>query len=144
MVTIVYAPALLEPSRVHLRTTPQDVSVFLDGQFRYEGKTPVELSDITPGEHWLVVKAKDHQSLRQRLDLDPGRELRMTLKLTPDKPKTELIIETTPGGATIYVDERRIDESPLRTDKITPGNHRLRVEKAGFLTWNGTIDVRRM
>ena len=109
MVTVFYALEFFGPSRVFLRTDPLR-SLSRDDKFRYEGQTPVELNDIAPGEHFLVIKAPGYKTRRERLNLDRGRNS-LRYQLEAIKDRTELVIESVPGGATVYVDGKRLDES---------------------------------
>ncbi|MEE2788862.1 MAG: serine/threonine-protein kinase [Myxococcota bacterium] len=141
LVTVFYALEFFGPSRIFLRTEPTQVAIYLDEKFKYEGQTPVELSGIAPGEHFLVIKANGYKTRREKLNLDRGRELSLKYRLERIANGAELVIETEPGGATVYVNDKRLDESPVRTNTVRPGQHAIRVEKEGYLPWQGRIDV---
>jgi len=47
---------------------------------------------------------------------------------------TSLAIDTQPQGASIYIDDFLVGESPISSYEITPGRHQIKIEKAGYQT----------
>jgi hypothetical protein len=45
----------------------------------------------------------------------------------------DLTVATDPSGATVYVDGALVGRTPLRLEKVSAGDHRIRVAKDGFL-----------
>ncbi len=51
-----------------------------------------------------------------------------------------VVIKATPDGADITVDGKFMGSTPS-TLKLTPGEHAVVIEKAGFKTWQRTMTV---
>ena len=49
-------------------------------------------------------------------------------------------VKSTPDGADITVDDKYIGSTPS-TLKLAPGDHRIKLEKSGFKTWERTLTV---
>jgi hypothetical protein len=46
-----------------------------------------------------------------------------------------------PTGATVYFDEEKVGQTPLRLTTIAPGEYRLRLELDGHLLWSSPVQV---
>lgn len=53
-----------------------------------------------------------------------------------------MIVESRPEGAAIFVDGRDMGrETPARLQKLSPGSYGVRVEKAGYRSWEKSVTV---
>jgi PEGA domain len=53
-----------------------------------------------------------------------------------------VILDTTPRGANIFLNDQNIDETtPATLQNIAPGTYTIRVEKPGYHTWEKTLSV---
>jgi len=59
-----------------------------------------------------------------------------------------IVVATRPGGATIYLDgvkqKKQTSNIPFfsaKVDKISPGNHNLKIEKEGYENWEAFFDI---
>jgi len=53
-----------------------------------------------------------------------------------------LSLDSSPKGATIYIDdERQRERTPAVLKNVIPGTHRVRLEKDGFSSWQKTLSV---
>jgi hypothetical protein len=52
-----------------------------------------------------------------------------------------LTVTSVPAGAAVYVDGRRMGETPLRLDALRPGAHRVRVNRQGYLENGRRVEV---
>lgn len=68
------ARARLTPQRPRLRIDADvpGASVFLDRRFL--GTTPVEVSDVSPGQHRLNVSAEGYETHAETIEVGPGRQ----------------------------------------------------------------------
>jgi hypothetical protein len=57
-------------------------------------------------------------------------------------PASWIEIYSTPEKATVFIDSKRVGETPIRQG-ILPGNHILKIEKRGYLTHNRNISIER-
>lgn len=53
-----------------------------------------------------------------------------------------LSVASDPAGASVYVDGQFVGETPLNVDRLSAGDHRVRVVKSGFLENGRIVNVR--
>lgn len=58
----------------------------------------------------------------------------------PTEALSAIDVKSTPDGADISVDDKFMGNTPS-TLKLTPGDHKIKVEKTGFKTWEKTLTV---
>jgi hypothetical protein len=52
-----------------------------------------------------------------------------------------VVIRTDPAGANIDIDGNRVGVSPYEGENLSPGTHKVRVEKEGYEVWEGQVVV---
>lgn len=116
---------------------PSTVELFVDGVSRGEQATPTTIQ-LDPGPHIIGAVAQGYVEARQEIQL--AGPLKMEFRLVPVAGGTGLTVETEPAGATVYIDGQALAEStPVETRSIEPGLRKLRIEKDGYLRWDGTV-----
>jgi hypothetical protein len=81
------APGAEPVARLHLRVTPGDASVYLDGNFLGTGREMEQLSAglvVAPGSHTLQVVRPGYQSEDVSFDSDVGEALELNVTLEQD------------------------------------------------------------
>ena len=71
------------PATLRLASDPTGARVSLDGAG--VGETPVELSEVAPGTHQIVVEAKGYYPYESRIDLAPGQQVDLHPLLKKDR-----------------------------------------------------------
>ncbi|MCB9522024.1 MAG: serine/threonine protein kinase [Myxococcales bacterium] len=123
---------------VVFETDPPQLLLAVDDRAPVPVQSPVNLADLPAGPHRLRFTAEGYQPAEQRLSVNPGQRLELA-RVALARIPTGLHIETVPGGAKVFIDGAYIDESPVQASSVAPGNRTLRIEKAGFLPWEGTV-----
>ena len=131
-----------DPAWLLLHSKPSDVRIFVDGRLLRQGAAPscpCNVGPLAPGRHRLKVEADGYLPMQRAITVEEGETLpvRFDLKTVP----TRLTLESVPGGARVHVDGNFVDETPLRVDDLTPGQHLLRLEKEGYQAWHGTVNL---
>jgi tetratricopeptide (TPR) repeat protein len=144
-------PFVLEPlqgalGRVQLKVEPLDVQVSLDGQPL--GKTPhlIELS-LAPGRHRLKLERTGYRTLDREITVPDGGllEIQETLAFDPASRAGhdgQLSVRVSEQDAVVFVNGAVLNEA-LAGIALPAGEHRLRVERAGFVTVDRTVLVPR-
>lgn len=85
-----------KPARLRVVTEGLTAAVFIDGRLR--GVTPLYISDLPAGTHHLRIAADGHRDDLTLVDLDPGRETRLTVALLDSEKATlfDQIVEALP------------------------------------------------
>lgn len=132
--------------RVHFRVEPLDVAVELDGQEL--GKTPhlVELA-LPPGRHQLTLKRPGYRSVSREISVPEGGALEVDESLAFDAQSQHdhqglLQVRASEEEAVVFVNGTVVNQA-LSGVSLPEGSHRLRVERAGFVTSERTIEVPR-
>lgn len=111
---------------LEIRSNPDNANVFLDD--KPCGKTP--FSDrIEQGEHEIRVELKGYNSHEQNVVVtkDAKKDVTVTLQLLPGN----LNIKTNPPGASVTLNDRQYQNSPVEIKNLLPGDYKLKVEKEG-------------
>lgn len=131
---------------VRLRVEPIGVTVSLDGQEL--GQTPhlVELA-VAPGKHRLALKRAGYRVLERDLTVPEAGavEVAETLQFDPASRAGHdgrLSVKPSEDDVVVFVNGAVVNEA-LRGLSLPEGQHRLRVERAGFVTNERIIAVPR-
>ena len=81
-------------------------------------------------------KAEGYTGYRTEVDI-AARETSLRIRLEVERPQTSMTFKTHPAGATLFVDDKKMEETPVRIPDIKPGRRRLRLEKDGYTTYEG-------
>jgi len=123
---------------LEVKSKPSGAKVYMDG--KEAGETPVVLSGVVPGRHQIRVIKEGYDPFEVTEVLGVERkEVIATLKKTVRGG--DLIVQTAPPGATIYLDGKLVGTSPYDGKGLSPGTYRIRVIKEGFETWERVENV---
>jgi tetratricopeptide (TPR) repeat protein len=131
--------------RVRFRIEPLDVAVELDGQEL--GKTPhlLEVS-VSPGRHQLLIKRPGYRSVAREINVPEAGVLEVDEILAFDSQSQDhrglLQVRASEEEAVVFVNGAVVNQA-LSGVSLPEGQHRLRVERAGFVTSERIIEVPR-
>lgn len=149
-VQTVNVPTEVKPTTgaIALRVTPATAVVTLDGAAQPVGEA-VLMRDVAPGEHTLKVEAAGFQPREEKVQVEAGDKVRLQVDLvavpapvtphvetgphTPPPPpppntntapavKVVASFTSSPSGADVYVDGRRIGSTPVSWDSGAAGS----------------------
>jgi len=136
--------------------------VFVDG--REHGRTPVAIRDLTRGTHRVrlvhdgyapaerrvvITRSRPAQSIVVPLAAPRATASRGTASPipAPSTPATmgrysgDLVIESKPPGAKVYVDNKLAGTTPLSVPNVPAGSHAVRLERDGYRRWSSSVRV---
>ena len=111
-----------------------DAVVWIDGAL--VGKTPL-LHRVTAGDHWIQVKLAKHVTWEVKQVFEAGKPAKLRATLAPSG---EVIVTSTPAGATVFVDRVRRGLTPI-TLELAEGTYTIIVERAGYQRFEKKIQV---
>jgi formylglycine-generating enzyme required for sulfatase activity len=121
---------------VIFRFTPADATLIIDGKPTGTAMT----QNLAVGKHTIKLVKDSYQTIEKEITVDENNvffELKMV-----KQPDAGLQIETIPEGATIYLDELKLGESPVAAF-YKPGTYPIRITKEGFVSIeNQTLEVK--
>ncbi|HJL18892.1 MAG TPA: PEGA domain-containing protein [Sandaracinaceae bacterium LLY-WYZ-13_1] len=151
-----------EPATINVTTTPADAVVYLDNEpVTTSTSSPFVLAGIEPGDHLVEVRKHGFQTWATRVNLSSGQTLELpAVQLTPEggaaggTPEaaggspvagvegTGFRLDTTPSGATVFVDDEQRDETtPVTITDLEPGTHTIRAELDNYAPYTAQITV---
>ena len=127
------------PAKLSVVTVPEKATVYVDGE--YQGKSPVAVTDLKPGEHTVKVELSGHAPASQTVHLSNGEEETATIALKSVLSRLEIV--TVPAGVKLTLDGRVAGETkpskdgssgsePFVLDRISAGNHTIGFKMYGY------------
>lgn len=157
-------PSQAARGRLVVRSTPSRAGVMLNGTWR--GRTPLTIDDLAFGSHVLRVVQPGYAVARDQFTLsarDSSHEFTVRLervgrtartpapksgagRAAPAAPAATvftgtLYVDSRPRGATVFVDNRSVGQTPLSLPDVSIGTHVVRLEMAGKRPWSTTTRV---
>lgn len=128
---------------IMVQSHPSGAGILLDGH-PTGNRTPATLFNLQAGRHDLVISREGHADWKGEVIIREGetRSLLVTLRKKEPRVWGSAVISTTPEGADVFLEEVRLNKvTPVVLEPVEHGRHLLRLEKSGFLPWQGEIVV---
>jgi len=131
------------PGYIHVASSPSGASIYLDGSYR-NAVTPATLSNIAVGTHTMTLKLAGYNDYTTSVEVRSSTTSYVNAQLTPGTTPSSvgvLSIETTPGGANVYVDNVYSGISPLSGLSVASGSHVVTAKLTGYNDASQTVTV---
>lgn len=115
----------------------ENCEIWLDGEQKGVGQCTLNLE---PGEYKAEARRAGYQSSSILVQVTDTESKNFTLP-APVALYGSMEILSFPMGATVYLDESHVGETPLLLNNILVGTHQLRFESAGYASLLKTIEV---
>ncbi len=127
----------METATLIIRATPEDAEIYVDGDKAGIGfvRVPVSLGV----EHRYKVKSADYFPKEGVMVFTEITEKTLDIDLDPNFGW--ITINTSPEGADVYVDGKRVGVTPYVFEKIRRGNHKIELKKERFATYVGMVSI---
>ena len=120
-----------------LRTEPAGANVYIDGKLA--GVSPLQSGGLIPGTHRVQISKEAFETQEKEVIVKANERAEVSISLK--RTTGALVIQTDPPGANVSIDGRRAGVSPYGGKGLTPGKHKVRVDKEGYETWEGEVTV---
>ena len=122
--------AVLHPAfgKLSIVTIPEDVSVYLDGQFR--GVSPLNLDEIPSGLFRIKVSRELYETQEKQITIEDGKTNHQMIELIPRFGK--LTVTGSPASAKVYVNNKLIGNLSIIDEPIGTGLAQIRVTELGY------------
>ncbi|MDP3395950.1 MAG: PEGA domain-containing protein [Methanoregula sp.] len=127
----------LQSGSMDLRSIPDGASVVM-GE-KYLGKTPMKVSDLSPGTYDVIFSQFGYQKFSTRVPVEAGRISEVSATLVPDTGA--LAITSVPAGGIVLVDGKNSGIAPVTIGNLTMGNHTVAVSLDGYMPLQQTLMV---
>lgn len=127
---------LISALPVTFRFTPSDARLTIDGK----PAGTAAMQSLAMGNHAIKLEKDGYQTIEETIAVSETKVFfEWTMKKAQD---AALQIETTPEGATIYLDDIKLGESPVAAF-YKPGIYPVRIVKEGYVSLeNQTLEVK--
>ena len=134
LVLIVRALAAGGAGTAVLEVSPADAQVQVDGKAVSGTSSPYTVSELTPGNHEIVVKKAGYSDYRGTFPVTAGANTKLpVIELAANQRDVGFSVRSVPAGAAVWVDGEKTDQvTPAKLIGIQPGIHRLALKHEGF------------
>jgi TonB family protein len=129
-------PSRAGPTTVRVETEPSGARVWVDEVD--VGEAPIALP-VSGGRHKVRVTVDGYAPAELSLDMTAGTPP-PRLRFVLEPVTVRLSVTSQPEGATVRVDGTSIGVAPIAAATVPPGNHEVRIEKAGFVPYVHNIE----
>lgn len=129
----------LQPNYAHVNLSASDgVDIYLDGQ--YLGTTKWE-GNLEYGDYTFETRKNHFRSVYTPIIISE-LDVTHTFQLNAPIPAFgALVIDGSPSGASVFVDDDLVGETPLIINQISIGEHNVHIKKNGYKTNTQIIDI---
>jgi len=120
-----------------ITSDPPGAQVQINRQVR--GTTPLELTNLAPGVHFVQLSLRDHDDYMASVRLEAGMRHPLDLRLEPYR--AAVLIHSQPEGANVSLDGAHRGMTPLLLPAVDLGRHRVTVSRPGYQERIVELDV---
>ena len=125
-------------------TSPVDAVVFLDD--RYMGEAPLSLATLEPGRYTVRVEAEGYVTVTQRITVDEGSRVEISIELQPITGRLELTGDV--ENAVVRIDGSAASSIAVDIEddvyELPIGRYAVQVSRFGYEDFQTTVTVREM
>jgi hypothetical protein len=131
---------------VLVASTPPGAAVYIDGDYR--GLTVpddlLDIDDLSPGQHALVVMKPGYQDFSAPVSVEAGQIVQVLAPLASSyRGVASAEIVSVPAGAEVFVNSLYVGVTPLSFNDIPPGDYTVNITMEGYLPFSTTGQVAR-
>ncbi|GAX59732.1 hypothetical protein SCALIN_C04_0220 [Candidatus Scalindua japonica] len=133
-----FNPKLIEiAATANINSKPSNAVIYIDG--KEAGKTPAIITGMTTGDHLIEVKIDRYEVWSERVNINPGKEIDVTVELQIKPGKVS--IDSTPSKALIFIDGKEIGTAPKTVEGRGVEQHQVELRIKGYKVWNQSINI---
>jgi hypothetical protein len=107
---------------------------------------------LLPGEHEIAVRQAGYQDFKQKVVVEPGKQLVLRVAMQKDpraeypKVTAKVKLEVTPDRAAVFLDDAFVGHVQefrglARSMLVSPGKHRIKIALPGYRTFETEINL---
>ena len=128
----------METATLNIITTPDNAVIYIDNEKVGAGFASKSVS--IGAEHKYKVECEDYITEENTITFTQSERKEIEVELRPNFGY--ITIGSTPSGAEVYVDERKVGVTPYQGKKIKRGQHMVEVRLAGYKSKVEMISVK--
>ncbi|MEJ2545675.1 MAG: PEGA domain-containing protein, partial [Calditrichaceae bacterium] len=103
----------VQTSKISVNSIPDNCEVYIDN--RLVGKTPINLQEVSPGQHHLKVQKSGYASFEEKISIETGKSKSFSADL---KRIFTLKIKSVPEETEVYVNGKKVGVTPFSSTGI--------------------------
>lgn len=119
-------------------TTPADAEVWINGDFA--GRTPLS-KGLAIGTYTLKITSTGYKDVTQQVEITSRATTTVSLKLVAVIPTGNIVIDSTPKGATIFVNSIEKGKTPISVQNVRTGTYTITLKLDGYAESTDTVTV---
>lgn len=123
---------------VSISTTPSGTSVKIDG--KYAGVSPLTVNKLAPGSHEISISINGYRDVSDSFYITAGTST--TYPKTLVKESGNIDIDSTPSGASVYLESAYKGVTPLYIESVSPGTYNIKLVMAGYKDLQRTVTIK--
>jgi len=128
-----------QDGNIYVTSSPSGASVTLDRS--QTATTPYTFTNIPVGTHEVSVYYSGYQTFYTSVSVNNGQTTTINAVLTPTISSGTLSVSSNPSGAAVYVDGLYRGVTSTTVGNLAAGQHSVRLSKAGYQDWTGTVSI---
>ncbi len=124
------APVVI-PGQLSIDSTPQGAQVQIDGHTAANWITPLNLTNLGPGQHAIVVSKPGYSTDSRTVEIASGAKVTTVAHLS--QLMATLIVKSDPPGAGIFIDGRDAGAKTPAQVSVDKGQHVVLVRMMGYI-----------
>jgi tetratricopeptide (TPR) repeat protein len=114
-----------------ITSNPPDAELIVNDEKK--GKTPKELTNLSPGSYEVKIELNGYQTYQKRFDILKEQKITINANLIKEKMRGgDIFIDSSPQGAAIFIDSNPNGVTPKSIYNIEPGLHEIKLQFNGY------------
>ena len=123
---------------ITIETNPPGATVTIDGQIK-SGVTPINTKVLASVEHTIIVERSGYKTIEEKFSV--GENESKTLNYELKSPIAKLIINSTPKGADIFINKKKVGRTPYSQEVKVGEKYEIEISKASYETIKEVVSV---
>ncbi len=130
---------------LEVTSTPDKAKVYINND--YKGDTPLTLK-LNIGTYNLKITKSGYQDYTDTIKIEENKILKISpklSKLSTTPPTTKKIgylsVNSNPPYADVYIDDKSIGKTPIKSYELNEGSYTIRIMKDGYNEFTKKIDI---
>jgi len=129
---------------LEVETTPTNAKLYINGEEK--GSTPHTIDKLKPGEYEIKITKSGYEDYKEKITLKDNENKTMKIQLkaiqiTPTTSYGFLSVDSDPSGANVYVDNKNIGKTPIKTYKLTEGTYNIKISLGGYNDYISKVTI---
>jgi PEGA domain len=123
---------------IYVESSPAGANIYLDDEYR--GHAPLTITGLWPKSYEITAKMTGYETFTSVTTISGPTRASVYCPLTPDNSASGLVVTSSPGKATVYIDGIEKGVTPRTVSDLATGSHTIQLTLAGYDDWKSSVD----